>query len=137
MSTKSAYWKICWLCPDALGCYFDAHCGSDGFFEHYDSKVSAWYALLIPLWPIPNTGTGFAESGIGPAWVLITSMFWTRKEQPLRMCIWQSCIGVSQLLGAGVSWGLGHAHGALKPWQLIFLVRIIFFLGLDVKLMDI
>jgi MFS family permease len=29
---------------------------------------------------------GGAEACIGPAWLLLTSMFWTRKEQPYRMC---------------------------------------------------
>ncbi len=29
---------------------------------------------------------GGAEACIGPAWMLLTSMFWTREEQPLRMC---------------------------------------------------
>jgi hypothetical protein len=27
-----------------------------------------------------------AEACIGPAWMLLTSMFWIRQEQPLRMC---------------------------------------------------
>lgn len=29
---------------------------------------------------------GGAEACIGPAWMLLTSMFWTREEQPFRMC---------------------------------------------------
>lgn len=29
---------------------------------------------------------GAAEACIGPAWMLLTSMFWTREEQPFRMC---------------------------------------------------
>ncbi|KAJ0279585.1 hypothetical protein CBS470a_009197 [Colletotrichum nupharicola] len=66
---------------------------------------------------------GGLEACIGPAWMLVTSMFWTRDEQPLRMCIWLGCNGISLMLGSGISWGLGTTtHTALAPWQLIFLV---------------
>ncbi|KAK2013504.1 MFS general substrate transporter [Colletotrichum eremochloae] len=66
---------------------------------------------------------GALEAGIGPAWMLITSMFWTREEQPLRMCIWLGSNGISQMLGSGISWGLGHTDNQhLAPWQLVFLV---------------
>ncbi|KAF5560493.1 major facilitator superfamily transporter [Fusarium phyllophilum] len=44
---------------------------------------------------------GTLEACIGPAWMLITSMFWKRDEQPLRMCIWLGCNGISLMLGAG------------------------------------
>lgn len=67
---------------------------------------------------------GGAESCIGPAWMLLTSIFWTREEQPFRMSWWLGCNGISQILGAGLSWGLGHASAStsLKNWQLIFVV---------------
>ncbi|PVI00083.1 putative MFS allantoate transporter [Periconia macrospinosa] len=65
---------------------------------------------------------GALEACIGPAWMLITSMVWTRDEQPLRMCIWLGCNGIAQLLGAGISWGIGHSNSTvLEPFQLIFL----------------
>lgn len=66
---------------------------------------------------------GLFESCVGPAWMLMTSVFWTRREQPLRMCFWLGSNGIALLIGAGVSWGLGHHTGtSLAPWQLIFLV---------------
>lgn len=68
---------------------------------------------------------GGLEACIGPAWMLITSMFWKRDEQPLRMCIWLGCNGISLMLGAGISWGLGHTENPhLQPWQLVFLVSL-------------
>lgn len=68
---------------------------------------------------------GTLEACIGPAWILITSMFWKRDEQPLRMCIWLGCNGVALMLGSGISWGLGHTHDtALESWQLVFLVSL-------------
>ncbi|KIM92936.1 hypothetical protein OIDMADRAFT_62060 [Oidiodendron maius Zn] len=65
---------------------------------------------------------GGLESGIGPAWMLLTTMFWTKKEAPLRMSFWLGCNGLSQIIGSGLSWGLGHTHSHLSPWKLIFLV---------------
>lgn len=66
---------------------------------------------------------GMFESCMGPAWIVLTSMFWTRKEQPLRMCIWMGSNGIAQMGGVGISWGLGHTHNQhLSSWQLIFLV---------------
>lgn len=66
---------------------------------------------------------GLSEAFVGPAWILLTSMFWTREEQPLRMCFWLGCNGIAQLLGAGISTGLGGVtNTAVSPWQLIFLV---------------
>jgi len=65
---------------------------------------------------------GGTESCIAPAWMLLTSMFWTRTEQPFRMSWWLGCDGIAVLLGAGISWGLGHTTGSTAPWGLIFIV---------------
>ncbi|BDD61440.1 hypothetical protein MAP00_006484 [Monascus purpureus] len=66
---------------------------------------------------------GLVEACVSPAWVLLTSMLWTRSEQPLRTSFWISVNGVSNILGALLSWGLGHADQAdIANWKLIFLV---------------
>src|SRR3569833_26265 len=66
---------------------------------------------------------GGAESCIGPAWMLLTTIFWTREEAPRRMSCWLGMNGLSALASAGIAWGLGSiAHPALAPWRLIFLV---------------
>lgn len=52
----------------------------------------------------------------------ITSMFYKRSEQPLRLSIWLSGNGVATMLGALLGFGLGHTHNTHLPsWQLIFL----------------
>lgn len=52
----------------------------------------------------------------------ITSMFYSRDEQPLRMAIWLSANGMATMVGSLLGFGLGHAHNtALHSWQLIFL----------------
>lgn len=52
----------------------------------------------------------------------ITSMFYKRSEQPLRLSVWLSGNGVATMLGALLGFGLGHTHNTHLPsWQLIFL----------------
>lgn len=71
---------------------------------------------------------GLVEACISPAWVLLTSMFWTREEQPLRTSFWLSVNGVSSIIGALLAYGLGHVDNlALPNWKLIYLVRLHYF----------
>ncbi|CAI6340734.1 unnamed protein product [Periconia digitata] len=66
---------------------------------------------------------GCFEASISPAIMMIVSMFYTREEQPLRMCIFLAFNGAATMLGALLGYGLGHAHNPhIKTWQLIFLV---------------
>ncbi|OJD31382.1 mfs allantoate transporter [Diplodia corticola] len=66
---------------------------------------------------------GMFEAGISPAIMNITSMFYTRSEQPLRMCLFLAFNGMATMVGALLGYGLGHATDhSLKAWQLIFLV---------------
>lgn len=54
--------------------------------------------------------------------MVITSMFYKRSEQPLRMAIWLSANGMATMVGALLGFGLGHAHNTtLHSWKLIFL----------------
>lgn len=68
---------------------------------------------------------GMLEACISPAWVILTSMLWTRREQTLRSSIWLCTNGVSNILGALLAYGSGMAEGlAIAQWKLIFLVRL-------------
>ncbi|KAJ5798679.1 uncharacterized protein N7503_006184 [Penicillium pulvis] len=65
---------------------------------------------------------GMAEAGVSPCMMVLTSMFYKRSEQPLRMAIWLSANGMATIVGALLGFGLGHTHdGALQSWKLIFL----------------
>src|SRR3569833_1135043 len=59
---------------------------------------------------------------INPAWILLSSMFWTKEEHPWRMALWLGFNGVSNIVGAAISFGLSFSKGSLKTWQLIFIV---------------
>lgn len=66
---------------------------------------------------------GMAEANIAPACMMICSMFYTRKEQPLRMCLFLSMNGAATALGSLIGFGLGHVKSdRVASWQLIFLV---------------
>jgi len=64
-----------------------------------------------------------AEANIAPANMMLCSMFYTRKEQPFRMCIFLSMNGGATAVGSLIGFGLGHVNStAVASWQLIFLV---------------
>lgn len=66
---------------------------------------------------------GMLEACISPAWVLLTSMLWTRKEQTMRSSIWLCTNGVSNILGSLLAYASGSAEGlSIAQWKLIFLV---------------
>jgi MFS family permease len=70
---------------------------------------------------------GMVEAVISPAFVLLTSMLWTREEQALRTSFWLSTNGVSSILGSLLAYGSGHATGlAVDNWKLIYLVTTSF-----------
>ncbi|KIX03614.1 uncharacterized protein Z518_07167 [Rhinocladiella mackenziei CBS 650.93] len=66
---------------------------------------------------------GMLEACISPAFVLLTSMMWTREEQAFRTSLWLSTNGVSSILGALLAYGSGHADNLTVPnWKLIYLI---------------
>jgi MFS family permease len=66
---------------------------------------------------------GVCEAGISPCIMAIVATFYTRAEQPLRMCIFLGFNGMSTMVGSLLGFGLGHVNNAaIASWQLIFLV---------------
>lgn len=66
---------------------------------------------------------GMFEAAISPSCMMLCSMFYTRKDQPFRMCTFLSCNGIATMVGALLGFGLGHSHSpVIKSWQLIFLI---------------
>lgn len=92
--------------------------------------ILVWAVLLIAHIGAKNYGgilvlrfiLGMFEAGISPSCMMICGMFYTHKEQPLRMCAFLSCNGIATILGALLGFGLGHSHNtSLASWKLIFL----------------
>ncbi|KAH7324758.1 major facilitator superfamily transporter [Stachybotrys elegans] len=64
---------------------------------------------------------GAFEASINPGTMLLFSMYYERREQPLRMGIWIGSAGVGYIVAGIVTYGLGHVDGALSGWRVLFL----------------
>ncbi|KAJ7859722.1 MFS general substrate transporter [Mycena leptocephala] len=56
-----------------------------------------------------------------PCFITITQMWWRRREQTMRLAFWFAMNGVTGMFGSLLTYGLGHIHGHLKSYQVIFL----------------
>ncbi|KAM0513495.1 hypothetical protein ACHAPE_007757 [Trichoderma viride] len=65
---------------------------------------------------------GLFEAGCLPLFSLITSQWYRRAEQPIRVAAWYGTNGAATIVAAALSYGLGHIQSdVLKEWQIIFL----------------
>ncbi|KAI9664070.1 MAG: hypothetical protein M1821_007561 [Bathelium mastoideum] len=65
---------------------------------------------------------GAFEASIAPAFVAIVQMWYRRSEQTNRNAAWYSMLGVVNMLGSLLSYGLAHIQSSiLRPYQIIFL----------------
>ncbi|KAK3615930.1 hypothetical protein LTR56_026295 [Elasticomyces elasticus] len=65
---------------------------------------------------------GAAEACSDPSFMLITSMWYTRRQQPIRMGLWYTANGFGIALGGLLGFGIGHIGGALPSWKYEFLI---------------
>ncbi|KAK4944029.1 hypothetical protein LTR10_016550 [Elasticomyces elasticus] len=65
---------------------------------------------------------GAAEACSDPSFLLITQMWYTRKQQPLRCGLWYTANGMGIALGGLLGYGIGHIKGALASWRYEFLI---------------
>ncbi|RAL15950.1 MFS general substrate transporter [Aspergillus homomorphus CBS 101889] len=68
------------------------------------------------------SGAAEACSKSDPAFMLITSMFYTRRQQPIRIGLWYTANGLGIALGGLLGYGIGHIQGALSSWKYEFLI---------------
>ncbi|KAK1143289.1 hypothetical protein N8T08_006816 [Aspergillus melleus] len=66
--------------------------------------------------------SGAAEACSDPAFMLITSMWYTRRQQPIRIGIWYTANGAGIALGGLLGYGIGQIKGALASWKYEFLI---------------
>ncbi|KAI3550032.1 major facilitator superfamily transporter [Colletotrichum abscissum] len=102
-------------------------------------NIFMWGALLMAQAAAKNFGgllalrvlSGAFEAIADPAFMLITSMYYTRSEQPSRISAWYAWNGIG-VAGGGLigypadnlilGYGIGHIRGALESWRYEFLV---------------
>lgn len=58
-----------------------------------------------------------------PALLTARLQWWRRREQTLRLAMWMSMNGVTGVVGSLVTYGLGHIHGSLYPYQVRSFLR--------------
>lgn len=62
---------------------------------------------------------GLFEGGCLPLFAIITSHWYRRAEQPIRVAAWYGTNGIATIVAAALSYGLGHIHSdVLHPWQM-------------------
>ncbi|PWW80311.1 MFS general substrate transporter [Tuber magnatum] len=66
--------------------------------------------------------SGAAEACADPAFMLITSMWYTRHQQPIRIGLWYAANGLGIAGGGLLGYGIGHIKGALASWKYEFLI---------------
>ncbi|KAF4126932.1 Major Facilitator Superfamily [Geosmithia morbida] len=66
--------------------------------------------------------SGAFEAIADPAFMLITSMYYTREEQPSRISAWYAWNGIGVAGGGLIGYGIGNIEGALVSWRYEFLI---------------
>ena len=65
---------------------------------------------------------GLFEAGCLPLFSIITSQWFRRAEQPIRVAAWYSTNGLATIAASALSYGLGHIPSkTLEGWQIIFI----------------
>ncbi|KAJ6496103.1 major facilitator superfamily domain-containing protein [Mycena sanguinolenta] len=76
---------------------------------------------------------GMCEGSITAGFLVVTSMFYTRKEQTLRVGYWFLMNGFAQIIAGFISFGTLHIHtDKFEPWQWLMIITgvLTFFVSL-------
>ncbi|KAH8901111.1 MFS general substrate transporter [Thozetella sp. PMI_491] len=67
---------------------------------------------------------GIFEAAVTPGLTLMTGFWYTRREIPLRQCIWFSALGWGGIVGSYISMGVSQLPATMTPerWALIFYI---------------
>ncbi|KAL1598614.1 hypothetical protein SLS60_007754 [Paraconiothyrium brasiliense] len=92
--------------------------------------VFTWGAILCGMAGAKNFGglmgtrflLGAFEAAVAPAFIAIVQMWYKRSEQTNRNAAWYAMLGIVNILGSLLSYGLGHIKSdLLHSYQIIFL----------------
>lgn len=119
-----------------LGKYLGVNIFMWGFFLMLQAACNSFETLAVL-----RTLAGAAEACSDPSFMLITwyidfcptpitptfltdifSMWYTRREQPIKIGIWYTANGVGIALGGLLGYGIGHIKGALASWRYEFII---------------
>ncbi|TFL00154.1 major facilitator superfamily domain-containing protein [Pterulicium gracile] len=66
--------------------------------------------------------SGAAEAIADPAFMLVTTMWYSRGEQPSRISTWYAANGIGVAGGGLIGYGIGQIKGSLASWRYEFLI---------------
>ncbi|KAL2204682.1 MFS general substrate transporter [Sarocladium strictum] len=80
-------------------------------------------AVNFPALMVVRFLLGIFESCVQPAFIIMTSMWYTKREQVILTSLWYCMTGVQLMVGGLIAYGTSHYHGdVMFPWQLLFMV---------------
>jgi MFS family permease len=100
-----------------IGKYLGINIFAWGFFLMLQATVQNFTQLAVL-----RAFSGAAESCSDPSFMLITSMWYTRRQQPVRIGIWYTANGLGIAGGGLLGYGIGHIKGSLPSWKYEFLI---------------
>ncbi|KAJ5291179.1 MFS general substrate transporter [Penicillium angulare] len=65
---------------------------------------------------------GMVEAVVNPGFVLLMSMWYTAKEQPLRLESYYCTNGIATMFGGLLGYAIGHIQTGLPRWMYVFLI---------------
>ncbi|CAG8921003.1 unnamed protein product [Penicillium salamii] len=65
---------------------------------------------------------GVVEAVVTPGFVLMTGMWYTTEEQPLRLEAWYCTNGIATMFGGLIGYAVGHITTGLPRWMYVFLI---------------
>ncbi|GLB22472.1 hypothetical protein AtubIFM61612_003039 [Aspergillus tubingensis] len=86
------------------------------FFQYLDKQTINQAAVFGLRSDLELTGT------VSPAFIIITSIWYKRKEHPIRVATWVSMNGIANIIGALMMYGIGKGNMSLAPWRSLFLI---------------
>ncbi|KAF2164094.1 hypothetical protein M409DRAFT_25441 [Zasmidium cellare ATCC 36951] len=98
--------------------------------KYLGSQIFLWGFFLMLQAVAKNFATlaalralaGAAEACSDPAFMLVTAMWYTRRQQPIRMGLWYTANGLGIALGGLLGFGIGNIKGSLPSWKYEFLI---------------
>ncbi|KAA8645672.1 putative MFS transporter [Aspergillus tanneri] len=98
-----------------------------------------WLGINVALWGVAAAASagakdyptlltsriflGIFEATVGPSLMLLSSQYYTKKEQAPRFTFWYMGLGVAQIFGGLISFGFQHVkNDSFEGWRIMFLV---------------
>ncbi|CAG7983613.1 unnamed protein product [Penicillium olsonii] len=100
-----------------IGKYLGVNIFGWGFFLMLQAAAKNFTQLAVL-----RVISGAAEACSDPAFMLITAMWYTRRQQPIRIGLWYTANGFGIALGGLLGYGIGQIEGALASWKYEFLI---------------